>query len=319
MTRYSRTRLSGGSWAPPQRSPAGLWRRPLRRQPRTAPERDLLANVDPELRPAARKMLSGPRDRRSIAIISTSANPSGTTPGRRGRNPGGTARDRRAGRRAERPGLRHQRQTRGIAPGDPPHPWRRLCLRQCGQRRLPRARISQRISTASWSRSTTGFAPEARYRASIEENYAALKWLFDNAEALGVDRSRIAVMGEKRRRRPCRPACADRPRQGRGTSRPATADISDARRSHRQQPDAATAYRPDRVERGTTTASAGDRSSARHPGHADRAGRRGTGAGPDTPRGLPPTFIGVGSIDLFVEEDIALCRRLGRQRRRRLN
>ncbi len=39
-------------------------------------------------------------------------------------------------------------------------------------------------------------APEAGYRISIEENYAALKWLHDNAEALGVDRSRIAVMGE---------------------------------------------------------------------------------------------------------------------------
>ena len=39
-------------------------------------------------------------------------------------------------------------------------------------------------------------APEATYAVSVEQNYAALKWLHDNAESLGVDRMKIAVMGE---------------------------------------------------------------------------------------------------------------------------
>jgi acetyl esterase/lipase len=39
-------------------------------------------------------------------------------------------------------------------------------------------------------------SPQARYTQSTEDTYAALKWLHDNADALGVDGSRIAVMGE---------------------------------------------------------------------------------------------------------------------------
>jgi acetyl esterase/lipase len=38
-------------------------------------------------------------------------------------------------------------------------------------------------------------APETRWRGSLDDNYAALKWLFANAAELGADRSRIAVMG----------------------------------------------------------------------------------------------------------------------------
>jgi acetyl esterase/lipase len=39
-------------------------------------------------------------------------------------------------------------------------------------------------------------APATPYPGSLEDNYAALKWLHDNAADLGVDRTRIAVMGE---------------------------------------------------------------------------------------------------------------------------
>ena len=39
-------------------------------------------------------------------------------------------------------------------------------------------------------------APETNYTGSTEDTYAGLKWLYDHADELGVDRARIAVMGE---------------------------------------------------------------------------------------------------------------------------
>lgn len=39
-------------------------------------------------------------------------------------------------------------------------------------------------------------APETRFAGSVADNYAGLLWLYRNAAELGVDRDRIAVMGE---------------------------------------------------------------------------------------------------------------------------
>ena len=39
-------------------------------------------------------------------------------------------------------------------------------------------------------------APETPFPGSLEDNYAALKWLYSQAESLGVDPTRIAVAGE---------------------------------------------------------------------------------------------------------------------------
>ena len=39
-------------------------------------------------------------------------------------------------------------------------------------------------------------APETRFDGSIEDNYAALRWMYGAADEIGLDPSRIAVMGE---------------------------------------------------------------------------------------------------------------------------
>src|SRR5690554_4167969 len=39
-------------------------------------------------------------------------------------------------------------------------------------------------------------APETRFTGSMEDTYAALRWMYRSAEELGVDQTRIAVMGE---------------------------------------------------------------------------------------------------------------------------
>jgi acetyl esterase/lipase len=39
-------------------------------------------------------------------------------------------------------------------------------------------------------------APETHFPGSLEDNYSALRWVYNNADSLGVDRKRIAVGGE---------------------------------------------------------------------------------------------------------------------------
>ena len=40
-------------------------------------------------------------------------------------------------------------------------------------------------------------APETHFAGSLEDNYTALRWLYKNADELGVDRKRIAIEREK--------------------------------------------------------------------------------------------------------------------------
>ena len=39
-------------------------------------------------------------------------------------------------------------------------------------------------------------APETRFPGSLEDNYAALRWMHSNAKELGIDKTHIAVKGE---------------------------------------------------------------------------------------------------------------------------
>jgi acetyl esterase/lipase len=151
-------------------------------------------------------------------------------------------------------------------------------------------------------------APETRYSGSIEDNYAALKWLYNNAKELGVNQSRIAVMGESaggghaallalrardRGEVPVLfqmlvyPMLDDRTGSSRVVAKNIGTIVWDAQ-----------------ANRFGWESFLGQRPGTRAVPVAAVPARVGNLAG------LPPTFIGVGGIDLFVDEDIGYARRL---------
>ena len=151
-------------------------------------------------------------------------------------------------------------------------------------------------------------APETTFRGSIEDNYAALKWLHNDAAALGVDPTRIAVMGESA-----------------GGGHAALLAITARDRGEVQVCFQCLVY-PMLDDRTGST-----RKVPPHIGfliwtpEANRFGWEsflGTAPGrASAPKGavparvtsvagLPPAWIGVGSIDLFVDEDIDYAQRL---------
>lgn len=153
-------------------------------------------------------------------------------------------------------------------------------------------------------------APETHFPGSLEDNYAALRWLHANAKELGVDRNRIALLGES---------------AGGGH----VAALAIAARDRGEVPVAMQVMLYPMLDDRTGSS----RAVPRHLGvfvwdaAANRFGwssllgvpagsasvpRGAVPARVENLRGLPPAFIAVGSIDLFVEEDIAYARRLVR-------
>ncbi len=151
-------------------------------------------------------------------------------------------------------------------------------------------------------------APEAKFPLSREQNYAALAWLFENADALGVDPARIAILGDS---------------AGGGHA----AMLALAARDRREF---AIAYQcliyPMLDDRTGSTRKMPPTmghfiwtASANRFGWSSLLGMP-AGSAPPPPgsvparvkdlSGLPPTFIGVGSIDLFFEEDVEYAKRL---------
>jgi acetyl esterase/lipase len=151
-------------------------------------------------------------------------------------------------------------------------------------------------------------APETPFPGSLEDNYAALRWLHANAEELGADRSRIALAGES---------------AGGGHA----AMLAIAARDRGEVPVMFQSLVYPMLDDRTG-------STRKPPAHIGtflwtaEYNRLGWGAllsrapgGQDAPAGavparvenlagLPPAWIGVGSIDLFVDEDIEYARRL---------
>ena len=151
-------------------------------------------------------------------------------------------------------------------------------------------------------------APETTWQGSVEDNYAALKWLHGNAEALGVDPARIGVMGESaggghaallaiaardRGEVPLIFQCLNYPMldDRTGSSRPV----------------------PDHVGKIIWTPASNrfgwESFLGMEPGGAT-VPTQAVPARVDDLSGLPPAWIGVGSLDLFVDENVDYAQRL---------
>lgn len=151
-------------------------------------------------------------------------------------------------------------------------------------------------------------APEATYAISTEQTYAALKWLHANARGLGVDRARIALLGES---------------AGGGLAALLALAVRD--RGEVSPAFQCLVYPMLDDRTGSSRMPPPPIGQLAWDAPANRFGWRSfLGQAPGTPsvpaaavparaaslRGLPPAFIGVGSIDLFVDEDIAYAQRL---------
>lgn len=153
-------------------------------------------------------------------------------------------------------------------------------------------------------------APETTFTGSVEDNYAALKWLYANREMLGVDGQRIAVLGESAggghaallaiaaRDRGEVPLCFQ------CLVYPMLDDRTGS--SRKVPPHIGTLLWTEADNRFGWGALLGVR-----PG-TDRVPVQGVPARVKTVEGLPPAFIGVGGLDLFLEEDVDFAMRLSR-------
>jgi acetyl esterase/lipase len=151
-------------------------------------------------------------------------------------------------------------------------------------------------------------APETTYAGSIEDNYAGLKWLHGHAAELGADPAKIAVMGESaggghaallaitardRGEVPLVFQCLTYPMldDRTGTSRPVPAHVGTL------------------VWTPTSNRFGWESFLGTAPGRS-KAPKGAVPARVADVKGLPPAFIGVGSLDLFLDEDVDYAQRL---------
>lgn len=151
-------------------------------------------------------------------------------------------------------------------------------------------------------------APETRYAGSVEDNYAGLIWLHGNADALGVDRSRIALMGESAgggHAALLAITARDRGEVPLVLQSLIYPMLDDRTGSTRQVPPfiGAIGWDPPANRFGWRSFLDAE------PGGAD-VPEAGVPARLENLAGLAPAFIAVGGVDLFVSEDVEYARRL---------
>lgn len=151
-------------------------------------------------------------------------------------------------------------------------------------------------------------APGTIHSGSREDTYSALKWTYDQADELGIDRARIAVMGESA-----------------GGTHAALLAITARDRGEVPLVFQSLVYPMLDDRTGSTRQMPPWIGAVLWDAPANRFGWRAfTGAEPGSANvpvaavparvadlaGLPPAWIGVGGADLFVDEDIAYAARL---------
>lgn len=151
-------------------------------------------------------------------------------------------------------------------------------------------------------------APETDFRGSTADNYAALQWLHSEASSLGVDAGRIAVMGESAGGGHAALLALKARDMGkiRLVAQVLVYPMLDDRTGTTMNPPApigTIVWNPTKNRFGWQAFLGMAPGTDKTPAEAVPARR-------DDLAGLPPTFIGVGAIDLFVDEDIAYARRL---------
>jgi acetyl esterase/lipase len=151
-------------------------------------------------------------------------------------------------------------------------------------------------------------APEARFPISLEQNYAALAWLFQNAGRFGVDAARIAICGDSAGGgHAAMLAIAARDR---GEFKIAYQCLIYPMLDDRT---GSTRRMPPQMGHFVWTEAAnrfGWSSLLGVPAGSASVPLGSVPARVENLRGLPPAFIGVGSIDLFCEEDMEYAKRL---------
>lgn len=151
-------------------------------------------------------------------------------------------------------------------------------------------------------------APETPFPGALNDNYAALKWLHDHADELGVDRTRIAVMGESA-----------------GGGHAAMLTLAARNRGEIPIKQQILIY-PMLDDRTGSTVEVqpwmgryiwtakinrlGWSSLLGVPAGSKSVPAGSVPAREENLKGLPPTFIAVGSVDLFANENIDYSRRL---------
>jgi acetyl esterase/lipase len=151
-------------------------------------------------------------------------------------------------------------------------------------------------------------APETRFPGSLEDNYAALRWLHANAKDLGVDQKRIALLGESAgggHVAALAIAARDRGEVPVALQVMLYPMLDDRTGSTRAVPPHLGAYVWDAAANRF-----GWSSLLGVPAGSASVPRGAVPARVTNLRGLAPAFIAVGSIDLFVDEDIAYAQRL---------
>ncbi|MEM6416017.1 MAG: alpha/beta hydrolase [Pseudomonadota bacterium] len=150
-------------------------------------------------------------------------------------------------------------------------------------------------------------APETKFPGPMEDNFTALKWLYENADTIGVDRTRIAIGGESAGGgHAAQLAIAARDRGIPIVLQVLTYPMLDDRTG-------STHAVPNHIGRYIWNAGSNKFAWTSYLGQPAGSDNPPYGAVPARVKdlsGLAPAWIGVGGSDLFLAEDLEYARRL---------